>query len=58
MTRRIGILGYDGIQALDLVGPAETFAAAPPRKDGTAEYEIVVIGMERTRRAVRRRSRR
>ena len=27
--RRIGILGYDGIQALDLVGPAEAFAAVP-----------------------------
>lgn len=50
MTRRIGILGYDGIQALDLVGPAETFAAAPPRADGVPEYEIVIIGLGRTRR--------
>jgi transcriptional regulator GlxA family with amidase domain len=50
MTRRIGILGYDGIQALDLVGPAETFAAVPERADGTREYEIVIIGMGRTRR--------
>ncbi|MHB1313810.1 MAG: DJ-1/PfpI family protein, partial [Gemmatimonadaceae bacterium] len=50
MTRRIGILGYDGIQALDLVGPAETFAAAPPRADGGREYEIVIIGLGRTRR--------
>ena len=50
MTRRIGILGFDGIQALDLVGPAETFAAAPPRADGAREYEVVVVGLGRTRR--------
>jgi transcriptional regulator GlxA family with amidase domain len=50
MTRRIGILGYDGIQALDLVGPAETFAAVPARADGAHEYEIVVIGLGRGKR--------
>ena len=49
--RRIGILGYDGIQALDLVGPAEALAAARahPRDGGTGgpapAYEIVIIGL-------------
>lgn len=27
-TRRIGILGYDGVQALDVAGPADTFTTA------------------------------
>lgn len=46
--RRIGILGYDGFQALDLVGPAEAFAAAHSDGDnGTPDpsYEIVIIGL-------------
>ncbi|HXY70518.1 MAG TPA: DJ-1/PfpI family protein [Gemmatimonadales bacterium] len=48
--RRIGILGYDGIQALDLVGPAEAFAAVPAA-DGTAgaAYEIVIVALGRRR---------
>jgi transcriptional regulator GlxA family with amidase domain len=50
-ARRIGILGYDGIQALDLVGPAEAFAAAreggvdTPVRPGTAPYDVVIIGL-------------
>ena len=49
--RRVGILGYDGMQALDLVGPAEAFAAVHGRSDGTRDgaaapaYEIVIIGL-------------
>lgn len=49
--RRIGILGYDGIQALDLVGPAEAFAAARghsgDQHEGAAApaYDIVIIGL-------------
>jgi transcriptional regulator GlxA family with amidase domain len=44
--RRIGILGYDGIQALDLVGPAETFAAVSAQGEGgEAGYDIVIIGL-------------
>jgi transcriptional regulator GlxA family with amidase domain len=50
MQRKIGILGYDGIQALDLVGPAEAFAAV--RADAGAEpsdsahaYDIVIVGL-------------
>jgi transcriptional regulator GlxA family with amidase domain len=47
-TRRIGILGYDGVTALDIVGPADVFASAngmcPATPDGPA-YEIVLIGL-------------
>ena len=41
---RIGILGYEGINAIDLAGPAEAFAAA---NDCGApnRYEVVVIGL-------------
>jgi len=45
MPPRIGILGYDDIQALDLVGPAEAFAAVR-HEDGTPAYEVVVIGLD------------
>jgi transcriptional regulator GlxA family with amidase domain len=47
-TRRIGFLGYDGVQGIDLVGPAEAFAAVPAA-DGDLEalppYQVVVIGL-------------
>lgn len=45
--RRIGILGYDGMQGLDLVGPAEAFASAPA--DADPPYEVVIIGLGRRR---------
>jgi len=51
MQRKIGILGYDGIQALDLVGPAEAFAAvredAGEERNGSAAhaYDIVIVGL-------------
>jgi len=31
---RIGLLGFDGVQALDLTGPAEVLAAATVEEDG------------------------
>jgi transcriptional regulator GlxA family with amidase domain len=50
--RRIGILGYDGVQGLDLVGPAEAFSAVRTESHdasngGTSEsaYDIVIIGL-------------
>ncbi|HVT38708.1 MAG TPA: helix-turn-helix domain-containing protein [Gemmatimonadaceae bacterium] len=50
---RIGFLGFDGIQALDLVGPADAFtsdaflAAEPGTGNGAPQrpYEIVIIGL-------------
>jgi transcriptional regulator GlxA family with amidase domain len=48
MRPRIGILGYDGIQALDLVGPAEAFASVT-NDNGTRAYDIVVIGLDGTK---------
>ena len=55
MRRRVGFLGFDGIQALDLVGPADAFGSdafddlADLNGDGTRPYEIVVIGLTRRR---------
>lgn len=49
--RRIGILAYDGVQALDLVGPADTFASAEPTTDAAGRgvpgrpYEVVLVGL-------------
>lgn len=47
-TKRIGLLGFDSVQALDLTGPAEAFAAAVVEEnvDGASRcYEVVVIGL-------------
>jgi transcriptional regulator GlxA family with amidase domain len=49
MTRiQIGILGFDGVQALDVVGPADAFAAALTNTDSPAPerlYDVTVIGL-------------
>lgn len=45
---RIGLIGYDGVQALDLVGPLEAFMAVHVEgANGAKEagYETVVIGL-------------
>lgn len=56
--RRIGILGFDSVQALDLIGPADAFGSdvfkpesrlAPPDMPNDAPYEIVVIGLQSKR---------
>jgi transcriptional regulator GlxA family with amidase domain len=61
MKRRIGLLGFDGVQALDVIGPADAFASdvfAPPadaaasaQRGGVPHrpYEIVIIGLQRRR---------
>lgn len=41
MTRRIGLIGYDQLTALDLTGPAEVFAAANEQQKGA--YETIVV---------------
>ncbi|HEV7179698.1 MAG TPA: helix-turn-helix domain-containing protein [Candidatus Baltobacteraceae bacterium] len=46
-VRRIGIVGYTGVQALDLVGPADAFAAANAlAEDGATRYEILILGLQ------------
>lgn len=52
--RRIGILGFDKVQALDLVGPADVFCsdaltAAEFLSAGAPPYEVVIIGVDRKR---------
>jgi transcriptional regulator GlxA family with amidase domain len=46
--RRVGFLGFDGVMALDLVGPVDAFStAAVEGEDGAPRpcYETVVIGL-------------
>ncbi len=44
--RRIGFLVCDGVQALDVVGPADAFGSdAFLSEMGTAAYEIVLVGL-------------
>ncbi len=48
--KRIGFLGYDGLQALDLVGPLEAFMTAvddESDRNGKQQvrYEVLVIGL-------------
>lgn len=45
-SRRIGFLLYPDLQALDLVGPMDAFAAAVELADGDAPYELVTIGLD------------
>lgn len=45
---KIGLIGYDGVQALDLVGPSDAFASARVKdEDDTSRcpYEILVLGL-------------
>jgi transcriptional regulator GlxA family with amidase domain len=39
--RRIALIGYPGVQSLDLVGPMEVFSMANDRRGGTA-YEVIL----------------
>ncbi|MFN7942143.1 MAG: helix-turn-helix domain-containing protein [Thermoanaerobaculia bacterium] len=44
--RRIAFLGYDGVSALDLVGPSEAFASARIEMDGrpAPAYRVTILG--------------
>jgi transcriptional regulator GlxA family with amidase domain len=45
---RVGLIGYDGIQALDLIGPSDAFTVPKiPGPDGKPRscYEIVILGL-------------
>src|SRR6266436_2616463 len=47
-ARRVGLLGFDGVMALDLVGPIDAFSNAfvEDSKGQTAScYEVVIIGL-------------
>jgi transcriptional regulator GlxA family with amidase domain len=54
MTRRIGILGFDGIQALDAFGPADAFSSdvfLSRQLNGETQehwppYEVVIVGLD------------
>jgi transcriptional regulator GlxA family with amidase domain len=45
---RVGLIGYDGVQALDLIGPSDAFTIAAA-EDETGKlrprYEVIVIGL-------------
>lgn len=44
-VRRIGIVGYDGLQALDVSGPADVFTTANSLAGlKTAPYDVVLVG--------------
>jgi transcriptional regulator GlxA family with amidase domain len=43
-TKRIGLVGFDGVVAIDLAGPADAFAVANEAgSDPTPSYEILII---------------
>ena len=46
-TRRIGLVGYDGVMALDIAGPADAFDTVTDVTGGdrrTPCYEVIVLG--------------
>jgi transcriptional regulator GlxA family with amidase domain len=45
--RRIGFFVFEGVTALDLVGPAEAFACAAHPEGGKPAYEVVTVGVSR-----------
>ena len=49
---RVGIVGFDQVDALDLVGPAEAFASAQiqdAKGNTVAPYEVVILGLTNAR---------
>ena len=47
--KRIGIIGFNGVSNLDLVGPLEVFAKARAQEDGLKEkrlYEIIITTLQ------------
>lgn len=46
-TRRVVFVAFDGMQALDLFGPAEVFSLASRQRGGTPySIEVVAVGMD------------
>ncbi len=52
-ARRIGVLGFEGVNAVDIVGPMEAFATAGredcTRKESRSAYQLCVIGLSEDR---------
>ncbi|GAB5903222.1 GlxA family transcriptional regulator [Mycobacteroides chelonae] len=48
MTRSVVILGFPGVQALDLVGPYEVFATASQYLTGTPGYDVSLVSSNGT----------
>ncbi|WP_078312682.1 MULTISPECIES: GlxA family transcriptional regulator [unclassified Mycobacterium] len=46
MTRSVVILGFPGVQALDLVGPYEVFATASQYLTGTPGYDVSLVSSD------------
>ena len=48
VSKMVGVLGFDGVKALDLAGPVEAFATARRKADrngGSPPCDLVVIGL-------------
>ena len=51
-TRRIGLIGFDGVTALDIIGPLEAFAVASANvqaRGRDSRYELLVLGLTNKR---------
>jgi transcriptional regulator GlxA family with amidase domain len=45
---RVGLIGYDGVQALDIIGPSDAFTIAEIETDNGQRrpcYEVIIIGI-------------
>ena len=45
---RVGLIGYDGVQALDIIGPSDAFTIADIETDNGQRrpcYEVIIIGI-------------
>jgi len=45
---RVGLIGYDGVQALDIIGPSDAFTIAEIESDNgqrRACYEVIILGI-------------
>src|SRR3982074_1053217 len=45
---RVGLIGYDGVQALDIIGPSDAFTIAEIESDNGQRgpcYEVIILGI-------------
>ncbi len=53
---RVGLIGYDGVQALDIIGPSDAFTIADIETDNGQRrpcYEVIIVGMDNDGRATK-----